>query len=73
MPNIGRRARRLLEQFAKDRKADRIADDLVALDSRPVKSEEVTDMYLANLAAKHGARFGTFDQAIAHAAVDLIA
>lgn len=65
-------ARKLLEQFARDRKANRIADDLVALDSRPTKSEEVTDMYLANLAAKHGARLGTFDQAIAHAAVDVV-
>lgn len=65
-------ARRLLEQFARDRKADRIADDLIALDSHPLKSEEVIDMYLANLAAKHGARFGTFDQTIAHVAVDVI-
>ena len=66
-------ARRLLEQFARDRKADRISDDLNALDSHPMKSEELTDLYLADLAAKHGARLGTFDQTIAHAAVDVIA
>ena len=65
-------ARRLLEQFARDRKADRISDDLAALDSHPMKSEGVTDMYLANLAAKHSARFGTFEQTIAHAAVEVI-
>jgi uncharacterized protein len=65
-------ARKLLKQFAKDRKADRISDDLAALDSHPGNSEEVTDTYLADLAAKHGARFGTFDQTIAHTAVDVI-
>jgi toxin-antitoxin system PIN domain toxin len=66
-------ARKLLQQFARDRGADRISDDLGALDSHPGNSEEVTDMYLADLAAKHGARFGTFDQTIAHAAADVIA
>ncbi len=66
-------ARKLLERFAKDRKAERIFDDLTALDSHAMQSEEVTDLYLADLAAKHGARFGTFDQAITHAAVEVIA
>jgi hypothetical protein len=65
-------ARRLLEQFATDRRAGRIADDLAALDSHPEKSEEVTDHYLADLAAKHGAKLGTFDQSITHPAVELI-
>ncbi len=65
-------ARGLLDQFATDRKADRIADDLAAMDSHPRKSEEVTDMYLADLAVKHGARFGTFDQGITHPAADVI-
>ena len=37
------------------------------------KSEEVTDHYLADLAAKHDARLGTFDRAISHAAVEVIA
>ena len=32
----------------------------------------VTDMYLADLAAKHGARLATFDQGIVHPAVDLV-
>jgi toxin-antitoxin system PIN domain toxin len=65
-------ARRLLEAFAKDRKAERITDDLPALGSKATSSEEVTDLYLADLAAKHGARFGSFDQTIRHSAVDLI-
>jgi hypothetical protein len=29
-------------------------------------------MYLADSAAKHGARLGTFDQKTAHAAVDVV-
>ncbi len=65
-------ARRLLDQFATDRRAERIADDLAAMDSHPRKSEEVTDMYLADLAAKHGARFGTLDQGITHPAAEVI-
>jgi len=65
-------ARKLLEKFAKDRKAERITDDLAALDSNARSSEEVTDGYLADLAAKHGARLGTFDQRISHSAVDVI-
>jgi uncharacterized protein len=66
------KARRLLDQFAKDRKADRIADDLAALDSHPEKSGDVTDHYLADLAAKHGAKLATFDTNIAHISVDAI-
>jgi predicted nucleic acid-binding protein len=66
------KARELLERFAADRQADRIADDLPALKSHPKKSEEVTDLYLANLADKHGARLATLDQSIAHTAADLI-
>lgn len=34
-------ARKQLEQFAKDRKVYRIADDLAASDSHPAKSEEL--------------------------------
>ena len=66
-------ARKLLEQFVIDRKADRIPDDLPALSSNAKRSEQVTDLYLADLAAEHGARFGTFDQSIKHTAVDVIA
>ena len=66
------KARELLETFAKERKAERIADDLPALESKPAKTEQVTDLYLANLADKHGARLATFDRDIPHAAVDVI-
>jgi toxin-antitoxin system PIN domain toxin len=66
------KARDLLKQFAQDRKAIRIADDLAALDSEPAKSEEVTDHYLADLAALHGARLATFDQSLGHASVEVI-
>ena len=37
------KARELLETFAAERKAERISDDLPALESRPKRSEEVTD------------------------------
>jgi toxin-antitoxin system PIN domain toxin len=66
------KARELLKQFATDRKAVRIANDLAALDSHPAKSEEVTDHYLADLAALHGARLATFDQSLGHASVEVI-
>ena len=66
------KARKLLDEFTKDRQAERIADDLPALDSRPGKSENVMDHYLADLAAKHGARLATFDTTIAHPSVDAI-
>jgi predicted nucleic acid-binding protein len=65
-------ARRLLEQFATVRKAGRVGDDLPALDSHPQKSEEVTDLYLADLAAKHNARLATFDQSTVHHSVEVI-
>ena len=66
------KARDLLETFARERKAERIADDLPALESNPAKSDQVTDTYLADLADKHGARLATFDKGIPHAAVDVI-
>jgi predicted nucleic acid-binding protein len=65
-------ARKAIEYFARAIKADRIAADLPALNSRPRKSEEVTDHYLADLAARHGARLGTFDTGVKHAAADAI-
>src|SRR5665213_1612689 len=55
------KARELLSKFARARKAVWIVDDLKVLDSHPGKSEEVTDHYLADLAALHGARLATFD------------
>ena len=66
------KARELLETFAREHKAERIADDLPALESHPAKTEQVTDLYLASLAHKHGAKLATFDQDIPHEAVEVI-
>lgn len=65
-------ARKVLERFAAERKAERIPDDLPALDSHPKESHQVTDHYLANLAARHGFKLATFDGELKHASVDLI-
>jgi hypothetical protein len=67
-------ARRLLEAFATRTGAERIADDLPALESRPSASGQVTDYYLADLAVKHGLRLATLDARLhRHRAVELIA
>jgi predicted nucleic acid-binding protein len=66
------RARQLLAKFSADRKADMIPDDLPALDSHPRAAEQVTDHYLADLAAKHGFKFATFDTHIKHPSVELV-
>jgi toxin-antitoxin system PIN domain toxin len=66
------KARNLLNQFATDRRAVRIAADLPALESHPGKSEDVTDHYLADLAIRHGARLATLDKNLAHSSVDVI-
>jgi predicted nucleic acid-binding protein len=66
------RARDVLEKFASERKADRIQDDLPALESHPRTSEQVTDHYLADLAAKHGVKLATFDAQITHPHAELV-
>ena len=65
-------ARRGLEKFAEERNAERIPDDLPALDSHPRKSDEVTDHYLADLAAKHGLKLATLDGQLKHPSVEVI-
>ena len=65
------KARELLKKFSDERKAEWIPDDLPALNSSAKKSEHVTDLCLAELAAKHGAKLATFDRATTHPAVDL--
>ena len=65
-------ARTLLEMFLASHQATRIADDLPALDSRPTTSAQVTDHYLADLAAKNGFKLATFASGIKHAAVELV-
>lgn len=65
-------ARKTLEDFARALHIERIADDLPALDSHPRTSDEVTDNYLADLAAEHGLKLATLDAGIKHSAVELI-
>ena len=67
------KARELLETFVTERNAERISDDLPALESHPKRSEDVTDHYLANLAVLHGLKLATFDEEIIHPAVEVIA
>jgi toxin-antitoxin system PIN domain toxin len=66
------KARELLRRFIQERKVSRLPDDLPALESRPAKSDEVTDCYLAELAAKHDMKLVTMDARIKHPAAALI-
>jgi len=71
--NVGMdKARQALEKFCVERNAERICDDLPALNSKPETSEQVTDFYLADLAAKHGMKLATFDEGLIHPAVQSI-
>ena len=65
-------ARRLLKKFIADYQADRIPDDLDALDSHPQTSDQVTDHYLADLASKHGLKLATLDGQLKHPSADLV-
>lgn len=66
------RARGVLERFASERATERIPDDLPALDSHPRTSDQVTDHYLANLAARHGFKLATLDGRMRHSSVELV-
>jgi len=66
------KARAALTTFCDERSVERIFDDLPPLESRPKASEQVTDCYLADLAAKHGMKLATFDEALTHPAVQCI-
>jgi uncharacterized protein len=66
------KARELLSKFCTTHSAERIADDLPALEAHPKSSEDVTDIYLAELAAHHGLKLATFDTGINHPAVELV-
>ena len=65
-------ARTGLEKFLSERNAAHIPDDLPALNSKPATSAQVTDHYLADLAAKHGWKLATLDAGIKHVSVELI-
>ena len=66
-------ARQVLENFLRQQQVEFVAADLPALRSQAARSEEVTDRYLAELAASKGMRLATLDTGIAHTAAELIA
>ena len=66
------KARDALEKFCAERKVEGIFDDLPPLDSKPKISEQVSDFYLADLAARHGMKLATFDEALTHPAAQSI-
>ncbi len=65
-------ARALLDDFLSKHRVRVVPADLQALKSHPSKSEEVTDHYLADLAASKGMKLATLDARIVHAAVGVI-
>lgn len=65
-------ARKLLEHFHSQMAPVFAADDLQPLNSKPESSDEVTDFYLADLAASRGMKLATFDASLQHPAVELI-
>jgi uncharacterized protein len=66
------KAREALRRFIHETGAQRISDDLPALNSNPRTSDEVTDHYLADLAVKHGLKLATFDARLKHPSAELI-
>src|SRR5438477_1826358 len=65
-------ARQALEDFLASNRVEFIAADLPALSASAAKSAEVTDSYLAELAARNNMRLATLDEGIKHRAAELI-
>jgi predicted nucleic acid-binding protein len=65
-------SRQLLQAFLEKHKAQFVPADLPALKSLAKKSEELTDLYLAELASSKGMKLASFDTAIKHGAVEVI-
>ena len=65
-------ARQLLEGFLQKYKAQFLAADLPALQSKAQNSDQVTDQYLAELASSKGMKLATLDSNIQHPAAELI-
>ena len=63
-------ARAALEKFIKETGTEFIPADLPALESSPETSAQVTDIYLAELASRHGMKLATLDTGIKHPAVE---
>jgi len=67
-----RSARQLLEAFLQQYGVGMVPADLPALKSSPLKSEQVTDQYLAELALNKGLKLATLDTGIRHSAIEVI-
>ncbi len=65
-------ARAALGDFISRHEALFVPDDLKALNSSAQNSDQVTDFYLAELAAAHHLKLATFDTRISHRAVEII-
>ena len=65
-------ARKLLEEFLARHKVEFAALDVPVLQSNATKSDEVTDLYLADFAAKRTLKLATLDSNISHPAVEHI-
>jgi len=65
-------ARKLLEDFLKKHSVEFLAADLPALKTKATRSEDLTDLYLAELAASNQLKLATFDSKISHSAIELI-
>lgn len=65
-------ARRSLQAFVAAQQVEFIPADLSALKSSARNSGEVTDCYLADLAASQGIKLATLDTGISHPAAEVI-
>jgi predicted nucleic acid-binding protein len=65
-------ARVLLRDFLAKHQVEFVPADLPVLGSKAGKSDDLTDFYLADLAANRQMRFATLDSKIRHPAVELI-
>ena len=66
-------AREALQAFISTHKAEFFPADMPALGSASARSDEVTDMYMAELAGRKKLKLATFDSGIDHPAAELIA
>ena len=65
-------SRKLLHDFLTKRRIQFVPSDLPALQSKAANSDQVTDFYLAELAAKHNLKLATLDTNLSHNAVEVI-